>query len=48
MYLRTVRRLRCTEMRMVRWICGASLNDRPGGIKVVNEELESGMRTRIH
>ncbi len=30
-------------MRMVRWMCGVSLNDRPGGIMTANEELGSRM-----
>ena len=38
-----VRRLRCTEMRMVRWMCGESLNDKLGGIRIANEDLRSRM-----
>jgi len=30
-------------MRMVRWICGASLNDRPGGIRIANKDPRSRM-----
>lgn len=38
-----VYRLRCTEMRIARWKCGATLNDRPDGIRITNEELRSRM-----
>lgn len=31
-----VHRLRCTEVSMVRWMCGASLKDKPGGIRIAN------------
>ncbi len=38
-----VSRLRHTKMRMVRWMCDASLNNRPGGIRTANEEFKSRM-----
>lgn len=34
-----VRRLKSTEMRMVRWMCGASLNDRQGEGRATGENL---------
>ena len=34
-----VRRLKRTEMGMMRWMCGASLNDRRGGGRITGDEL---------
>ncbi len=30
-----IQRLKCAEMRMVRWMCGALLTVRTGGVRVV-------------
>ncbi len=38
-----IQRLQRTGMRMVRWMCGASLNVRPGGVGVANDELKDRM-----
>jgi len=38
-----VGKLRSTEMRMVRWMCGGSLKDKTGGIRIVNEDLRTRM-----
>lgn len=38
-------RLRHIEMQLVRWMCGASLCDRPGGVRFANEE--QGGRTGL-
>ena len=34
-----VQRLETTEMRMIRWMCGASLNDRHGEGRIENDQL---------
>ena len=36
-------RLMRNEMKMVRWMCGVSLNDRREGVRITNEELRSRM-----
>lgn len=42
-----VHKLRHTDMRMNRWICGALLNDKPDGVQIFNENLRSRMRQCI-
>lgn len=32
-----------TEMRMGKWMCGASFDDKPGGVTILNKELCSRM-----
>ncbi len=36
-------RSKCTEMRMVRWMCGASLNVRPRGLRITYDVLRERM-----
>ncbi len=35
--------LKCTEMRMVRWMCGAPLNVRPRGLRITYDVLRERM-----